>query len=56
VRGAPEPLGDDALGVRVAGFRLEGGEAVEELGDELTFLRGHRTDPPVSAPVQRLGA
>ena len=56
VRRAPEPLGDGALGVRIARDSLEGGEAVEQLGDELTFLRGHRSGPPVSAPAQRRGA
>ena len=41
MRGASEPFGNDALGLRVAGLAFELSQAIEQIGDELMFLRGH---------------
>src|SRR5262245_21611516 len=46
---ATHPLGDGLLGVRIARILFQRGELVEQLGDKLTFLGGHRISPV--APV-----
>src|SRR5262249_14316009 len=39
---AGEPFGNGALGIGIARLAFKPGEAIEQIGDELTFLRGHR--------------
>src|SRR5262249_27296533 len=41
VRRASQPIADRALGVGVAGLIFEFGQAVKQICDKLTFLRGH---------------
>ena len=45
IRRPPKPLDDGAFGLRVSRPVLEPGKAIEELRDELAFLRGHGPSP-----------
>src|SRR5262249_19696634 len=38
---AGEPFGNGPLGLRIARLIFEPSQAIEQIGDELTFLRGH---------------